>query len=151
MIGEIPSGMDWITLRRRLVEMRNAIHRLAVSFDPPRPVTNLTATAQAGAILIMFTRTDGDRYILYWNSTPSMDEATRIDLGNKGEYTDLIGKSSILRYYYVRAKKGNMESTIAGPVYATTLGLAVEITPPSRPPAVDEKVFSDEYGYPVEK
>lgn len=151
MIGEIPVQMDWITLRRRLVEIRNALNALTTAANPPRPVINLSATAQAGAILVMFTRTDGDNYTLYWNTTPSLDGATRIDLGNKGEYTDNIGASAVTRYYYVKAKKGNLESAIAGPVFETTLALDVEIIPPSRPQSTDEPVLSVERGYPVEK
>jgi hypothetical protein len=80
-----------------------------------------------------------------------MNGAARIELGKKGEYVDDVGDSGVIRYYWVRAKKGSMESTLSGPVFATTLGLSVEITPPTRPPATDEQVFSDEFGYPVEK
>jgi len=151
-ISEIPSQMDWKTLRKILVEMRSGIHSVAAVTDPPRPVKNLTATAMAGSILIMFTRTDGDNYVLYWNTTPSLNGSTRIELGNRGEYTDNIGDAGIKRYYFVRAKKRNgMESSIVGPVFATSLALNITITPPTRPPAVDEFVRSDEVGYPVEQ
>jgi len=143
--------MDWVVLRRRLIEMRNAINSLITSTAPPRAVTNLSATAKAGGVIVLFTRTNGTSYVVYANDTPAIDGAARIDIGNKGEYVDDVGKSGVTRYYWVRAMRGNVESTLAGPVSAITLALNAEITPPTRPPAVDEYVYSDEVGYPVEQ
>jgi len=149
-IRTVPQNLD-VGLRDYFTELRNAVLELQKINQSPRPVINLVATAKAGGVIIQFTRTDGDHYILYANTTPTLQGARVVDLGNKGEYVDDIGKSAELRYYWVRAKKGNLESTITGPVFATTLGLAVEITPPVAPPTTDEQVFSDELGYPVEK
>ncbi len=151
MIGEIPNTLDWNVLRKRLVEMRETLVRLERSAVPPRPVTNLTATAKAGGVIIMFTRTDGDNYILYRNATPQLNGAVRIELGKTGLYTDDIGKSAETRYYWVVAKKGSQESSVTGPVSATTLALNVEITPPAPPPAVDEPVNDVLTGYPTER
>ena len=149
-IKDVPHNLP-LALRDFLTQMRNAVVELQEINQPPRPVINLVATAKAGGVIIQFTRTDGDHYIVYANTTPTLKEARVVDIGNKGEYVDDIGKSAELRYYWVRAKKGNLASTITGPVFATTLGLAVEITPPIAPPTTDEQVYSDELGYPVEK
>ena len=150
MIGEIPSSFDWQTLRKRLVEMRSVLIDVQKAIAPPRPVKNLTATAKAGGVIIQFTRTDGTSYTVYRNTTASLNAAVRFEIGNTGYFSDDIGKSGELRYYWVRAQKGGMESTVVGPVSATTLGLNVEITPPPAPPAVDEPVGSDLTGYPTE-
>lgn len=144
-IPEVPSGID-PTVRRYLMEIRKAIKRLEGSVIPPRPVTNLRATAKAGGVILQFTRSDGDTYILYWNSTAGINGATRIDLGLANEYVDEIGDEGVKRYYWIKVKKGQMESEMAGPVYATTLALDAEITPPTRPPASENLIKSDETG-----
>jgi hypothetical protein len=146
-IGKIPTGLNPILLKR-LVEIRRAILE---GFNPPRPVKNLSATAKAGGILVQFTRTDGDSYVIYRNTTPSLNGSTRFELNKVGNFTDEIGKSAEKRYYWVRAKKGNLESTITGPVNATTLAQAAEATLPPAIPAVDEPVYSELMGYPTEK
>jgi hypothetical protein len=151
MIGEIPPNLDWGMLRRRLVEMRAVLLKLEKTTSAPRAVKNLTATAKAGGVIIQFTRTDGDRYVIYRNSIQELNGAVRFELGNTGYYSDDIGTSGQKRYYWVRAIKGSMESVLAGPVNATTLGLGVEITQPAAPPAVDEPVTSELYGYPTER
>jgi hypothetical protein len=149
MIPEIPSTFDWITIRRRLVEMRDAINGITGSNAQPRPVKNLSATAKAGGVIIQFTRTDGDYYVLYRNTVPQLNKSIRIELGNTGLYVDDIGASNQTRYYWVVAQKGSMQSTAVGPVNATTLALDIEITPPAPPLAVDEPVKNIISGYPM--
>jgi hypothetical protein len=150
MISEIPNTFDWNALRRVLAQMRQVFVTVEQAIQPSRVVKNLTATPKAGGVIIMFTCTDGDRYILYRNTVFQLDGVVRIDLRNSGIYTDDIGKSSETRYYWVIARKGNIESEPVGPVSATTLGLAVEITPPTPPPAVDEPVYDTVTGYLTE-
>ena len=135
-----------ITLRRFLQEMRNAVKRLEASVVAPGTVSNLVATAKAGGVIIQFTRADGDAYILYWNSTPALDGARRIDLGLAAEYTDEIGAPDITRYYWVKTKKGQMENVPFGPVKAVTLALDASITPPTPPPGSQFPARSDETG-----
>lgn len=145
-IPEVPGTNDWAGLRRHLVEMRQAMLRLQGSVIPPDQVNNLKATAQAGAVIVHFTRSDGDAYVLYWNTTPSMNGATRIDLGLANSYVDEIGKEDITRYYWVKVKKGQMESAVSGPVSAKTLALTATITPPVPPPGSRQPARSDETG-----
>jgi hypothetical protein len=150
-IGEIPRTMDWIPLRRRLSEMRAVLMDLQNRANPPRPVINLTATAKAGGVIIMFTRTDGTSYALYRNTTPNLNGATQIELGNTGYYVDDLGEAAITRYYWVLSRKGALQSSYVGPVNATTLALGAGITAPTPPIATDEMVYSDQSGYPVER
>jgi hypothetical protein len=150
MIPEIPGNFDWITVRRRLVEMRNELNKLSGTNIQPRAVVNLSATAKAGGVIIQFTKTDGDSYVLYRNTVPQLNKSVMIDLGNTGIYVDDIGASGEKRYYWIIAKRGSIQSAVAGPVSATTLALDAEITPPTPPPAVDEPVTSLISGYPME-
>ena len=129
-IPEVPSSPDWLALRRYLVEMRNAMVRLQASVLPPGVVNNLRATAKALGVIIDFTRSDGDAYTLYYNTLPSNNGATRIDLGMANSYTHDIGEEGKTFYYWIKPKKGQSEGEIAGPVKATTLAAgAVIVTP----------------------
>lgn len=145
-IPEVPPTAEWQQLRRFLVESRNALKRLEASVVPPKQPSNLVATGKAGGVVVQFTRSDGDTYILYVSKTKSFTVATRIDLGMAAEYTHDIGAADETRYYWVKAKKGQLESLPTGPVGATTLALAVEITPPEPPPASQTPTRSDETG-----
>ena len=111
---------------------------------PPNRVTNLTATGKAGGIIVQFTRSDGDCYILYTNLTPEISGAVRIDLGLANEYSDEIGQATVTKYYWVKAKKGQMESALAGPVSAVSLALGTAIVFPTPPPAAQQPTKSDE-------
>jgi hypothetical protein len=144
-IKDVPYNLD-PSLREFLQQIRNAIKRLENTVVAPQPATNLKATAKAGGIIVQFTRSDGDAYILYSNDTPSINGARRIDLGLAAEFTDEIGQAAFTRYYWIKAKKGQMESVMAGPVSATTLALNATITPPLPPPASQTIAKSDETG-----
>ena len=148
-IPEVPSDCS-VFMRRFLTDLRAVVVELAANqTQPPRPVTNLVATGQTGSILIQFTRSDGDTYVLYWNTAPTREGASRIDIGNTAAYSDTVGQSAVTRYYWVTAKKGTKESEVAGYVSATTVALGVEVPPPVPPPAVDQPIYSDERGYNI--
>ncbi len=142
-IREVPRNLD-PGLRELLVQMRNAILRQESTVIAPRPATNLRATAKAGGVIVQFTRSDGDAYILYFNDTPNINAARRIDLGQASEYTDEIGQADFTRYYWIKVKKGQMESPMTGPVKATTLALGTTIAPPAAPPGSEVMTRSDE-------
>jgi len=122
--------------------VRNEIVRLQQAIIQPATVTNLRATPLAGSIQVDFTRSDGDNYVLYWNTTASINEATRIELGNTNKWVDVIGSGGVKRYYAVKAKKGPVEGQVSSWVMATTLALGTPVIPPEPPPATDFP-FSD--------
>ncbi len=115
--------------------VRNLLVRLQSALIPPDTPTNVRATAIAGGVTVDFTRSDGDNYILYRNTTPSVNGATRIELGTANVYTDDLGAGSILRYYTVVAKKGDVNASPSPWVSATSLALGTPITPVVPPPA----------------
>ncbi len=114
--------------------VRNTLVGLQAAMIPPDTPSNVRATAVAGGIQVDFTRSDGDNYILYRNTTPSVNGATRIELGTANVYTDDFGAGSVLRYYTVLAKKGNVIAAPSPWVSATSLALGTPITPPTPPP-----------------
>lgn len=138
----IPFGIS-TGLAELLQWMCNSIKNLQVELIPPTTVTNLRATAQAGAVQIDFTRSDGDDFILYVNSVPSINLALRVDLGLANKYIDDIGAGGILRYYAVKAKKGILDGQVSPWVSATTLALGTAIVPPAAVPAA-EIAFTDQ-------
>lgn len=121
----------------------NQIENLQAALIPPSMVSNFRVTPAAGSNIIDFTRSDGDAYTLYINSTASVNGATRIDLGIANRYTDDLGQGSIKRYYAVKAKKGNVGGTLSGWVSGTTLALGTPITTPT-PPAATQFPFTDQ-------
>src|SRR5262245_584365 len=133
--------------------VRNEVLRLQQALIPPATVTNFRATAQAGAIQIDFTRSDGDNYVLYWNKTASIDGAVRIELGFANKYVDNIGEGGVKRYYAVKAKKGYVEGQVSPWIVETTKALGVEVPPPTPPPPSDfpfqnTETESVDIGYP---
>lgn len=145
-IRPVPMRGDWNSLRPFLQDIHKALSVLQSSIMPPAPVTNLVATAKAGGVIVQFTRSDGDQFILYANTTPNLNGAVRVDLALQAEYVDEVGAAAVKKYYWVKAKRGQIESTIAGPVSATTLALGTPITPPVAPAATQTPARSDETG-----
>ena len=133
--------------------VRNTLVDLQAALIPPDVVTNMRATALSGAIQVDFTRSDGDAYTLYWNTTPSLNGSVRIDLGTSNKYVDDIGAGSVKRFYAVRSLKGSVRGPVSAWVSATSLALGTAITPPTPPPAggtptVDQETEAIEPGYP---
>lgn len=140
-VPNVPQGtMDQVDFFRWV---RNTLVQQQEALLPPTTPTNVRATALAGAVQVDFTRSDGDAYVLYWNSTPSINLATRVDLGTANIYVDNIGDGSITRYYAIRAKKGDRNGELSPWVSATTLALGTAVTPPTPPPASDTP-FTDQ-------
>jgi hypothetical protein len=142
-LPEVPLNIE-PNLRRFLVELRKAIKRLEPSVVMPNQVSNLSVTAKAAGAIIQFTRSDGDAYILYRNTSATLNGSVRIDLGMANSYTDEIGAAGQKIFYWVKAKKGGMEGIPAGPVNTTTLALNASITPPTPPPGSQQPTRSDE-------
>lgn len=110
---------------------------------PPSLVSNLRCTPQPGGNLIDFTRSDGDSYTLYINTTPSIDLAERVRLGASNRYQHNVGVAGVLYYYAVKANKGTLPGEVSGWVSGTTLGLAVPAANPDPIPA-SEFPFQDQ-------
>lgn len=144
-IREIPRNID-PSLRLFLQDVRAALIRLSPSVIPSGAVTNLKATGKSGGVIIEFTRSDADTYILYRNSTPQLDGSVIFDIGNSNRFVDDIGASGLKYYYWVKGKKGLIEGGTSGPVNATTLALVAEITPPDPLPGSSTPTRSDETG-----
>lgn len=123
--------------------LRNTVVSLQSAIVPPGTPTNVTATPLAGANQIDFTRSGGDGYVLYVNTTPSINMATRVDLGTANTYVDQIGAGAVKRFYAVRAKTGSTNGAISSWVSATSLALGTATTPPTPPPATDQS-FTDQ-------
>lgn len=144
-IPEAPHDLPW-HWREAWNAMRNAILELRPSQIPPTPPTNVTVTPMAGGNLVQFTRSDGDQYVLYWNDIPSVNGSIRIDLGQANEYLHEIGAVGVRIYYWIKAKKGQMESVLSGVKTGTTLALGTVVVPPEPPAASEFPVTSDETG-----
>jgi len=131
-----PSGvpLDVDNFNRWVV---NAISNLQSAFIPPTTVTNLRVTPQPGGNLIDFTRSDGESYTLYINTTGSVNLATHVQLGTANRYTHSVGKAGILYYYAVQAFKGSLAGEVSPWISGTTLGLAVPAAQPDPPPATE--------------
>lgn len=132
----------------------NQVTALQAAMIPASMVTNLRVTPVAGGNLVDFTRSDGDAYTLYVNSTPSVNNSLRVDLGVANRYTDDLGQGSIKRYYAVKAKKGTVPGTLSGWVSGTTLALGTPIVTPEPPPATafpftDQQTDSVEIAVPA--
>jgi hypothetical protein len=107
---------------------------------------NLSATPKGGGVIVKFTRSDGDGYILYRNDKQTQDGAVRIDLGLANEYADETGVSGKKYFYWVKTRSGLQESLPAGPVSATTLAIGAEAETPPDTPGSEVTAKSDETG-----
>jgi hypothetical protein len=140
---EIP--LDFNTNQQSFLRwVRDSIKELQVAIVPPTIVSNLRATPLAGAILIDFTRSDADSYILYVNTTPSINGSTRIDLQRANQYTDNLGAGSVKRYYAVKGKKGGLNGDLSPWVSATSLALGTATAVPAPPPGSEFPFTDDE-------
>ena len=132
----------------------STLTNLSSQLTAPSLVSNLRVTPQPGGNLIDFTRSDGDAYTLYLNTTASIDLATRVQLGTSNRYTHAVGVGGQLYYYAVRANKGNLAGSVSGWIAGTTLAVgtpAVAVTPlpATEFPFKDQETDSTEAAYPV--
>lgn len=141
-VPDIPNGP--FDRQRFDIWLRNTVVALQQAILPPGTVSNMRATAVAGGVQVDFTRSDGDAYVLYWNTTPSINGATRIDLGTANQYVDDIGAGSVKRYYAVIAKKDRVSGSLSVWVSETSLALGTAITPPTPPPPTDAPFVDQE-------
>lgn len=127
----------------------NAIENIRIQLIPPTLVSNLRATPQPGGNLIDFTRSDGDQYTLYINTTPSIDLATRVRLGSSNQYLHSVGIGAVRYYYAVRTSKGSLSGEVSAWVSGTTLALGTPAASVTPPPAT-EFPFTDQETEAVE-
>lgn len=127
----------------------NAIENLQSAFIPPTTVTNLRATPQPGGNLVDFTRSDGESYTLYINTSPSINLSERVRLGASNRYQHNVGIAALTYYYAVKANKGSLSGEVSPWVSGTTLGLG---TPAANvvPPPATEFPFQDQETEAVE-
>jgi hypothetical protein len=127
----------------------NAIQNLVAALIPPSNVSNLRCTPQPGGNLIDFTRSDGDTYTLYINTTASIDGAERVQLGASNRFAHTVGIASVKYYYAVKAKKGVVNGEVSEWVSGTTLALTTPAAAVDPPPAT-EFPFQDQENDSVE-
>lgn len=129
-IGQIP--MSFTTDQANFIQtLVNAINLLQTSVLPPNAPSALKVTPTAGGNLIQFTRSNGDSYSVYRNTVNTPHGAVRFDIGLANTYNDVIGTSGAKYFYWIKAKLGQLQSTLVGPVAGTTLGLNVSIVQPA--------------------
>lgn len=119
------------------------IINLEAELIPPSRVSNFRVTPVSGANIIDFTRSDGDNYILYINTTAASDKAVRVELGQANRYTDNVGEAGVKKWYAVKAKKGRLEGLLSDWKSGTTLPLGSGIAAPDPPPST-ETPFTDQ-------
>ena len=140
-------------LRRFLVDMREVVHSLVTPVQTAQAPSNLMPTAQAFAVLLQWTR--GANAVgteVLWNSTPTLNGAAIVDVGNSAQWTDYVGKNGITRFYWVRSYGvDNKRSIETGPVSATTLASGTAVAPPVPPIASQQMALDTTRGYVVPK
>src|SRR5438034_225435 len=141
-IGNIPVSFTW-EQQQFLQTLVDAVKRLQPVVVPPAAPTNLRVIPQGGGNIVQFTRSDGDGYVLYRNTVPSLNGARRIDLGRSNQYVDDVGAGAVEVFYWIAAKLGQLSSIIVGPVSGTTLALGTGITPPPLVPSSQYPATSD--------
>ena len=100
---------------------------------PATPVNNTRVTPQPGGNLIDFTRTDGESYTLFINTTPSINLSTLVELGTSNRYTHAVGIGGLKFWYAVKTNKGNLVGPLSDWKDGTTLALttpAAAVVPP---------------------
>lgn len=142
-LPEVPYNIDQ-ELRRFLVAMRNAMVQVHQSVVPPAVPTNLIVTPYALGNKIEFTRSDASHYILYWNTIADLPTANPVDLANAATYDHNVGAAGQTRYYWIKGKKGDMESDPAGPAVGVTLASGAVIVPANPPPPSATPTTSNE-------
>lgn len=141
-IGNIPTSFTQ-EQQMFIQSLVSAIKSLQPTVIPPTPPSNLKVTPKAGGNIIQFTRSNGDTYALYKNQQPTLNLATRVDLGRASQYVDDVGAADITVFYWIFAKTGQLISTVVGPTSGKTLALNATITPPTPPPASQTPTHSD--------
>lgn len=121
-----------VDLREQIIQLRNR----QAAIGPP---TNPVATAQAFSNLFQWTRTtEADYYEVLHSTTPNINDAQIVDVGNSALWVDHVGNVGIKKFYWVRGRRHTGgASTETGVVSATTLAAATGVTPPLPPPPSD--------------
>lgn len=148
-IPEVPLGLDQ-GLRRHLQDMREVVIQLRESLAPPSVPSNLKVTAQAFSNLVQWTRSiNADFFEVLWSSTPNLQQANIVNVGNSAQWVDQVGQSGIQRFYWVRARKNTGPRSLEiGPQSGTTLASGTGVTPPAPPPPSQEVVKNPQFNRP---
>lgn len=149
-VPEVPMGIEQ-GLRRHLVDMREIVIQLRESLSPPTVPSNLKVTPQAFSNLVQWTRSlNADFFEVLWSSTPNLQQANIVNVGNSAQWVDQVGNSGITRYYWVRAAKNTGPRSLEiGAATGTTLASGAGVTPPPPPPASQQIVKQPQFNRPV--
>ena len=126
-----------------LRDVRDILTQQVSAVPAPQPVTNLSATPTAGAVIVRFTRSNAQNFRLYYGSSPDRTQASFVDLGSNSQWTDSVGKGGVKRWYWVQAITPNAlsPSSVTGPITATSLALGTNATVPDQPTAEQSSVL----------
>jgi hypothetical protein len=135
-------------LRSFLTNMREMVLQLRDSQNPPGLPSNLVVTPQAFSNLVQWSRgVDADYHEVLWNTTPTVINATVVNVANSAQWTDNVGQSGVKRYYWVRAHKDTgARSVEVGPIAGTTLAAGSGVAPPKPPPQGVQQVLNTRTG-----
>lgn len=149
-IPEVPMGLEQ-GLRRHLQDMREVVIQLRENMAPPTVPSNLKVTAQAFSNLVQWTRSvNADFFEVLWGTTPNLQQANIVNVGNSAQWVDQVGNVGIQRFYWVRAAKNTGPRSLeAGPQSGTTLASNAGVTPPAPPPPSQEVVKQPQFNRPV--
>ena len=135
-IREVPAHLDPST-RQLLTDLRNAVLSLQPTKNPPAVPGTFIVVPLPGANRLEWSLTDADSYDVLVSATPTWSAAAGwiIDAGRSNTYTDSIGTAAVKRWYWVRARRGNVTSAPTAAISSTTLalGTGASITTPTRP------------------
>jgi len=148
-IPEVPTGGDISPeLRRHLVDMRQTVLLLRAGQTPPGDPGNVRVTAQAFGNIVQWSRgQQADFHEVLWNTTPTIVNATVVNVGNSAQWTDNVGQMGVKRYYWVRSHKNTgPRSREIGPKDGTTLASNAGVAPPPPPPPGTHQVLNQRTG-----
>jgi hypothetical protein len=133
-IPEVPLHLDQTT-QQFLQALRTQVIKLRSSQAPVAIPSNFKVTAQAFSNTLQFTRVPlADYYEVLWSSSPNMNGAHVVDIGNSAQWTDNVGQTGITRYYAVRARLNTGARSLNTQIAkSTTLPSATGVNPPDPP------------------
>jgi hypothetical protein len=139
---------DTVQLRRWMVDMREQMIALRASQNPPGLPSNLKVTPQAFSNLVQWSRgVDADFHEVLWNTSPTVINATVVNVADSAQWTDNVGQAGVKRYYWVRSHKNTGSRSLeVGPQSGTTLAAGTGVAPPTPPPQGVQQVINQRTG-----
>ena len=148
-VPEVPFGIADPQHRQFLIDLRECVKSLMGTLAPPTPPSNPKVTAQPLGNLVQWTRgISSDYHELLVSSTPNIQNAQVIDVGNSPQYLDSVGDKNIQRFYWIRSRKftgARSRNIFVGK--STTLDSTSLVTPPTPPPSSQIQVDNTQTGH----